>query len=157
MTLNVYDNVSSNLKQSDAIINHQQLYDINQLKNRLTENGLFITQQVGGLNNGELHLWLNIEPVSFSNWSLRKATKELQEAGFEIEVAIDDINLMRFYDIKALFYYLRSLNSEIPTFSVKKDYHQLEKMNHIIQGKGYLDLTRHRFLIISKKMTEIEK
>lgn len=157
MTLNVYDNVSSNLKQSDAIINHQQLYDINQLKNRLTENGLFITQQVGGLNNGELHLWLNIEPVSFSNWSLRKATKELQEAGFEIEVAIDDINLMRFYDIKALFYYLRSLNSEIPTFSVKKDYHQLEKMNHIIQEKGYLDLTCHRFLIISKKMTEIEK
>ena len=50
----------------------------------MKDNGYFITQQVGGLNDIELNTFLETEDFQFQDWNLTKATKELLDAGFEI-------------------------------------------------------------------------
>ncbi len=140
--------------QFDIVINRHEPFDACEVARLLNDGGVFITQQVGGLNECELNLWLNAEPCEFSNWSLRTAVNELREAGFHIEVAKDDISLTRFYDIGAIVYYLKVINQQVPNFSVEKYYDRLEIIHRLIHEKGYVDITRHRFLIVAKKETD---
>lgn len=137
--------------QFDIVLNRHESFDAQEVVRLLKDDGVFITQQVGGLNDCELNLWLNAEPCQFSNWSLRTAVNECREAGLHIEVAKDDTSFTRFYDIGAIVYYLKVLNWQVPNFSVEKYYDRLEIIHRLIHEKGYVDITRHRFLIVAKK------
>lgn len=135
----------------DLILNRHESFEAAEVARLLKNDGYFITQQVGGLNDCELNVWLCAQPSEYSNWSLRQAIKQLKEAGLTIIEAKDDITRTRFYDLGAIVYYLKVISWQIPDFTVEKYYPRLEALYHLIQEKGYVDLTKHRFLIIAKK------
>jgi len=98
------------------------------VKRVLKQNGYFITQQVGGKN-----------------------CIELKEVGLKIIEKYEDFPKLRFYDVDAIIYYLKTVPWQIPDFSVDKYYNSLKKVHNKIQERGFIDIKEHRFMIFARK------
>ena len=96
--------------QFDLIINQHESYAASEVNRILSPNGIFLTQQVGGLDcavlNEQFGSPLNSE---FASWSLEAAYSELEENGFTILDAKEEFPFQRFYDIGAIVYYLKAI------------------------------------------------
>lgn len=96
--------------QFDFIINQHESYAASEVKRILSPNGVFLTQQVGGLDcavlNEQFGSPLNSE---FASWSLEAACSELEENEFTILDAKEEFPFQRFYDIGAIVYYLKAI------------------------------------------------
>ncbi|MFE1245298.1 class I SAM-dependent methyltransferase [Fictibacillus sp. NPDC058756] len=138
--------------QFDLIINKHESYSPSEVRRVLTDDGIFVTQQVGGSDYVDINYALGA-PVNdeFSHWELAYAEKELRENGFEILEAKEEFPIQRFYDIGALLYYLKAIPWQVPDFKSENYIAQLYKIHEIIQLKGYFDVKQHRFLLKAKK------
>ena len=58
---------------------------------------------------------------------------------------------VKFYDVGAFVWFAHVIEWEFPGFSVDKCFEQLLKMQRVIEAKGVLEGTAHRFLIVAKK------
>ncbi|HDR3658431.1 TPA: class I SAM-dependent methyltransferase [Bacillus cereus] len=112
--------------QFDFIINQHESYAASEVKRILSPHGVFLTQQVGGLE---------------------AACSELEENGFTILDAKEEFPFQRFYDIGAIVYYLKAIPWQIPDFTVERYYKELYRIHEIILQKGYFDVKQHRFII----------
>ncbi|PEM50274.1 class I SAM-dependent methyltransferase [Bacillus wiedmannii] len=134
--------------QFNLIINQHESYAASEVKRILSPNGIFFTQQVGGLDCAELNdqfgTPLNSE---FASWSLEAACCELKENGFTILEEKEEFPFQRFYDIGAIVYYLKAIPWQIPDFTVEGYYEELYRIHEIILQKGYFDVKQHRFMI----------
>ncbi|MGR6000367.1 class I SAM-dependent methyltransferase [Bacillus cereus] len=134
--------------QFDFIINQHESYAASEIKRILSPHGVFLTQQVGGLDcavlNEQFGSPLNSE---FASWSLEAACSELEENGFTILDAKEEFPFQRFYDIGAIVYYLKAIPWQIPDFTVERYYKELYRIHEIILQKGYFDVKQHRFMI----------
>lgn len=135
----------------DLIINRHESYSPNEVKRILKENGTFITQQVGGLNDKEINELLDAPKSSFEHWDLQFAVRELKDAGFTIIDQKEDLVKTRFYDIGAIVYYLKAIPWQVHNFTVAKYHEKLRKIHRMIEKESFIDFTCHRFLIIAKK------
>ncbi|MGE7894036.1 class I SAM-dependent methyltransferase [Bacillus cereus] len=134
--------------QFDFIINQHESYAASEVKRILSPHGVFLTQQVGGLDcavlNEQFGSPLNSE---FASWSLEAACSELEENGFTILDAKEEFPFQHFYDIGAIVYYLKAIPWQIPDFTVERYYKELYRIHEIILQKGYFDVKQHRFII----------
>ncbi len=125
--------------QFDFIINQHESYAASEVKRILSPHGVFLTQQVGGLDcavlNEQFGSPLNSEFVS---WSLEAACSELEENGFTILDAKEEFPFQRFYDIGAIVYYLKAIPWQIPDFTVERYYKELYRIHEIILQKDIL-------------------
>lgn len=135
----------------DLIINRHEAFIPTELKRIIKEDGVFITQQVGGKNDEDLNQLFETNQSEYHDWGLQVALDGLEEAGFTILDKKENITKTRFYDIGAIIYYLKAIPWQIPDFSISKYQTQLIKIHNMIMDKGYLDITCHRFFIIAKK------
>ncbi len=71
--------------QFDLIMNQHESYTASEVNRILSPNGIFLTQQVGGLDCSELNEQFNT-PLNneFASWSLEAACIELKQNGFTI-------------------------------------------------------------------------
>ncbi len=136
----------------DLVINRHESYSPIEVKRIIKDKGIFITQQVGGLNDQELNEYLKAEKSEYYDWNLKKATDELISHGFNIIQHKEDITKTRFYDIGAICYYLKAIPWQIPNFSIQKYQNELINIHNFIEKEGYIDITCHRFLIIAQKL-----
>ena len=83
---------------------------------------------------------------AFASWSLEAACNELQENGFTILEAKEELPFQRFYDIGAIVYYLKAIPWQISDFTVEGI-----MRNYIVYMKSsckrYFDVKQHRFII----------
>lgn len=135
----------------DLIINRHESFSSKEVNRILKNDGIFITQQVGGLNDYDLITALGEKPTNFVDWSLDRAKTDLENHGFKIIKSKDCITKTRFYDIGAIVYYLKCIPWIIEDFNVDKYYNKLRKIYELIEKVGYIDFICHRFLIIAKK------
>jgi 2-polyprenyl-3-methyl-5-hydroxy-6-metoxy-1,4-benzoquinol methylase len=56
----------------DVIINRHGAYEINDIKRTLKNNGIFITQQVGGLNGIDINMAFGTKTTDYAEWCLIK-------------------------------------------------------------------------------------
>ena len=72
-------------EQFDFIMNQHESYSASEVNRILSPNGIFLTQQVGGLDCAELNEQFNA-PLNneFASWSLETACSKLKENGFTI-------------------------------------------------------------------------
>ncbi|QIE37516.1 class I SAM-dependent methyltransferase [Bacillus tropicus] len=135
-------------EQFDLIINQHESYAASEVKRILSPNGVFLTQQVGGLDcavlNEQFGSPLNSE---FASWSLEAACSKLKENGFTILEAKEEFPFQCFYDVGAIVYYLKAIPWQIPDFTVERYYEELYHIHEIILQKGYFDVKQHRFII----------
>ncbi|MED3035923.1 SAM-dependent methyltransferase [Bacillus thuringiensis] len=135
-------------EQFDLIVNQHESYAASEVYRTLSPNGVFLTQQVGGLDCAKLNEQFG-SPLNseFANWSLKAACSELEENGFTILDAKEEFPFQRFYDIGAIVYYLKAIPWQIPDFTVERYYEELYRIHEIILQKGYFDVKQHRFII----------
>ena len=135
----------------DIIINRHGSYIIDEIKRTLVKDGVFITQQVGGLNGIDINMALETRTMDYVEWGLIQNIDNFKNAGLEILDYEENTGKMKFKDIGALVYYLKCIPWQVKDFSIDKYYTKLETINNIIQEKGYIDFIMHRFYIIVKK------
>lgn len=143
--------------QFDLIICRHGSYVPQELQRILKPRHQFITQQVGGETNKELHTLLNAPPYPFADWTLQRAVNELEQAGFQILEQREAFSLTRYYDIGALVYYLKAIPWQISDFSVEKYSDRLLALHEQIQQQGTIEAHFHQFFIIAQKDKQGER
>jgi len=135
----------------DLVINRHESYDCEELLRIMKPRGVFVTQQVGGMNFFELNEYLRAETSRYEFWNKRYAVDELLLKGFIVEVQKEDFVKTRFYDVGAVVYCLKAIPWQVEEFSIEVYYDRLERIQEIISSIGYIELTCHRLLIVAKK------
>ena len=136
----------------DLVINRHDSFDASDVFRVLKPGGVFITQQVGGLDNLELNQILE-ENLTFPHiqTSLASDLIGLYEAGFRVERAEKAAIPSIFRDIGAVVYYLKAISWQVPGFSPETHAQGLIKIHNIIERQGQFVATAHRYFIIAKK------
>lgn len=136
----------------DMIINRHGAFHAKELYRLLKKDGIFITQQVGDDNDRDLvdMVLPNIEKP-FAHLNLKDQKKEFEHAGFHIIEEGEAYRPMKFYDVGAFVWFAHIIEWEFTDFSVDKCFDHLLKLQDIIEEKGYIEGTTHRYLIVAKK------
>ncbi|MBC8589032.1 class I SAM-dependent methyltransferase [Paratissierella segnis] len=145
------EELAFNNETFELILNKHESYSPKEVRRILKNKGIFITQQVGGLNDKELNEILGASEFEFIDWNLKVAIAELEEIGLNIFEQREDLVKTRFYDIGAIVYYLKAIPWQVPDFAIEKYFDKLLKIHDMIEKLGYIDFTCHRFFIIASK------
>lgn len=138
--------------QFDLVINRHESYAPAEVHRILKPGGIFITQQVGGLDNLELNQALEDElSFPFFNWSLAEALNGLYESDFYILKAEKAALRTSFRDIGAIVYYLKAVPWQVPDFNPQTHRERLLLLHNMIERQGEFITTANRFLIIAQK------
>lgn len=136
----------------DLIMNRHGSFDAGELHRLLKKDGIFITQQVGGDNERDLvEMVLPGTEKPFPHLNLREQKKVFEDAGFHIIRGEEAYRPIKFYDIGAFVWFAHIIEWEFPDFSVDKCFERLLKMQEIVEEKGEVEGTIHRYLIVAKK------
>lgn len=138
-------------QQFDLVINRHESFSAGEVRRIIEKNGVFLTQQVGGLDCKEINDWLGV-PLNheYENWNLATALEEIENNRFEILYSQEEFPIQRFYDVGALVYYLKAIPWQVPDFSTEFYLEKLYAIHQHIQSKGYFDVKQHRFIIKAK-------
>lgn len=136
----------------DVILNRHESYDPNEVFRILKPGGVFLTQQVGGLNSLDLSTWLlNGKQEGDDTWSMVKAKSALEKVGFKVTYSEESFPKLRFFDVATFVHFAKIIEWEFPGFSVSKHYEKLEALQERLDEVGYFELTEHRFLLKCEK------
>ena len=139
-------------EEFDLVINRHGEFNPKEIHRILKSGGLFITQQVGEDNDRELvNLLLPGEPKPFSGLNLKDQSRSFQNAGFDILEREEAFCPIRFFDVGALVWFARIIEWEFPGFSVERCYNELLQAQRLLDTKGSIEGTIHRYLIVAKK------
>lgn len=135
----------------DVVINRHEDYDVKEVKRVLKDNGIFITQQVGGKNNEELSKFLipNFKSECF-DFELNTEVKKIINLNFDILYENEYFPCLKFFDVGAIVYLAKIIEWEFPNFSVEQNFSQLCKLHDKILKQGYVESLEHRFIIVAK-------
>lgn len=136
----------------DMLINRHGDYSAREYFRVLRPGWLFITQQVGAMNDRELVdlLCPGVSAQFAGNW-LESAVAEFAQAGFAVERGDECFRPIRFFDVGALVWFARIIEWEFVGFSVDKNFEQLCRAQSILEEKGSVDGRCHRFLLVARK------
>lgn len=137
----------------NVITNRHGSYIASEVKRMLDDKGYFITQQVGANNDSELIQLLvpEVKEIAFPKQHLSIKVKELEACGFEILEQDEVFRPIRFYDVGALVWFAKIIEWEFKGFSVKSHLDNLYRAQEILEEKGFIEGTIHRFYIVAKK------
>lgn len=134
------------------IINRHESYDVPEVYRILQPGGIFLTQQVGPLDNMGINDFLEAPPVAVPNkWSLDSEVEKLEQAGMRVTRAAEEFLDSVFDDIGVLVFYLKVITWQIPDFSVEKYRDRLLRLHRDMATKGPFRSQAHRFIIEAEK------
>lgn len=141
----------------DLVINRHGRFDARELFRVLRPGGVFVTQQVGARNDRELvDLLLPGLPLPFPGQTLQNVRRAFRRAGFLILDGQEAFLPIRFYDVGALVWFARVIEWEFPGFEVRRCLPGLEKAQRILEDRGCVEGTMHRFWLAAQKTKECE-
>lgn len=136
----------------DLVINRHGAFHVNELFRILKPGGIFITQQVGAENDRELvDLLLPNTELPYPEQYLKKVSKKFVNTGFEILHSQEAFSKIKFYDVGALVWFARIIEWEFPGFSVESCFDNLCKAQQILDEKGAIEASTHRYLLVALK------
>jgi len=136
----------------DLVINRHGSFNADEIYRVLKPDGYFITQQVGAENDRELvEMLLGNIPLPFPDMYLAAVQKRFEAAGFTILRGEEAFCPIKFWDVGALVWFARIIQWEFPNFSVASCLPRLYKAQEILEEKGVIEGTTHRFMLTAKK------
>ena len=137
----------------DMVINRHGEYAPAEIARVLKPGGLFITQQVGADNDRELVELLleNPPPLPFPLQRLEIAARRFEQGGFTVLEGQEAHRPIRFWDVGALTWFARIIEWEFPGFSVNSCLDRLFSAQAILEERGVIEGTCHRFLLVARK------
>lgn len=143
-------NVPSNY--FDIVICRHESYNEIEVKRVLKSNGIFITQQVGAYNNKDLATFFDENRIDpYPMMTLDKTIERLENAGFSILYKDEYYPKLKFFDLGALVYFAKIIEWEFSDFSVERHFDKLLYLQELLNKKGYIESTEHRFIVVAKK------
>ena len=134
----------------DLVLNRHGAFNVSELARILTSCGVFLTQQVDGLNWFDLMREFGAKPKWPWN-NLKHVSKSLKDNGFAIKTGKEYEGKVVFKDIGALIYVLKATPWTVDDFSVEKYSTTLKRLNQIVQKNGKLEYFGKNFLIQAVK------
>ena len=136
----------------DMVLNRHGDFNAEEIYRVLKPGGIFITQQVGAENDRELvELLCGEIPMPFPDQYLKIISGKFAEAGFAILREEEAFRPIRFFDVGALVWFARIIQWEFPDFSVDTHLENLRTAQKILEDRGSVDGTIHRFLLVAQK------
>ena len=136
----------------DMVINRHGDFNAAEIYRVLKPGGLFITQQVGAENDRELvKLLCGETEMPFPEQHLEVTARKFREAGFAILRGEEYFGPIRFFDVGALVWFARIIQWEFPDFSVDTHLANLLNAQQVLEEKGSIDGSIHRFLLVAQK------
>lgn len=136
----------------DIIINRHGDFNAKELYRLLKKDGIFITEQVGGDNDRDLvEMVLPNTQKPFPHLNLKEQKTVFEDAGFHILEAEEAYRPIKFYDVGAFVWFARIIEWEFLNFSVDRCFQCLLEMQKMIEDKGAVEGTIHRYLIVARK------
>ena len=136
----------------DMVIDRHGDFNPQQIHRVLKAGGLFITQQVGAENDRELvALLCGDTPIPFPEQHLHIATQKFEDAGFQILRGEECFRPIRFFEVGALVWFARIISWEFPDFAVDTHLENLWNAQRILEEKGVIEGSIHRFLLVARK------
>ncbi len=136
----------------DVILNRHGAYNIPELWRCLKPGGVFLTQQVGADNDRELvELLLPGQEKPFPEQTAEKQARAFKDYGFTVIDAQEFHGPIRFFDVGALVWFARVIPWEFPGFSVEGCLDHLRSAQALLEERGELRGTTHRFLLLARK------
>ncbi len=146
------ENIPFEDESFDMIINRHGNFNAKELYRLLKKGGVFITQQVGEDNDRDLvEMVLPNTEKQFSHLNLKEQKKVFEDTGFHIIEANEAYRPIKFYDVGAFVWFARIIEWEFIDFSVDRCYERLLEMQKIIDDRGFVEGTIHRYLIVAMK------
>ncbi|UCC79365.1 MAG: class I SAM-dependent methyltransferase [Candidatus Zixiibacteriota bacterium] len=136
----------------DLIINRHESYSPRELNRILKTGGIFITQQVGDMDNIELNHFFDDSSRDKNDWCLAGAAGELEENGIKINYKKEEFIDSRFMDIGAVIYYLKVITWQIPGFKIEENPGKMKQLHQKIKRENGFSTRQHRFIIIGEKL-----
>jgi SAM-dependent methyltransferase len=137
----------------DIMINRHGSFDVPEIHRLLRSGGLYITQQVGEDNDRDLvKMVMPDVEKPYPGYRLDVQREIFEKNGFKIIKAEESFNPICFYDIGAFVWFARIIEWEFPGFSVDKYFNKLLEMQSLIEQKGKIEGTTHRYLIVAQKI-----
>ena len=134
----------------DLVLNRHGGPDIAGTYRVLTDNGKFLTQQVGGGNLVELMDFFGVEEKWPEN-TLKVVQRKMQAVGFHIERAEEWKGKAKFLDVGAVVYFLKAIPWIVDNFSVDSHLEYLRKLQEKLEREGRLEFTSAVFLVSAGK------
>jgi SAM-dependent methyltransferase len=136
----------------ELVVNRHEEFTAGEVFRVIKPGGVFITQQVGGMNTDELNQLLQKRihgEVTHPNptWSLANAKTQLKDAGFAIAEGLEATYPSFFFDVGAVVYFLKHAPWEMPDFDTKKYQEPLRELHLKIAREGRLAVTTSRFFV----------
>lgn len=137
----------------DLVLNRHGDYLPEEIARTLKPGGVFLTQQVGAENDRDLAALLldPLPPPPFPEQYLSIGRRRLENAGLEILAGQEAFRPIQFWDVGALVWFARIIEWEFPEFSVVNCQERLFQAQAILETKGVIEGTIHRYLLIAKK------
>ena len=133
------------------VINRHESYYPAEVFRILEPGGLLITQQVGAGHNQELNRLLGAPMTSGNTWDLAFATRQLEDAGFQVVDGREAFPETVFHDVGAVVYYLKAVPWQVSGFSVQRYRGRLEAIHRLIKAEGTLRVPGHLFFVEARK------
>lgn len=136
----------------DIIMNRHESYNLSEVLRTLKPGGVFITQQVGAMNNYKLsEFLLDIPHIPKIENTLEHNLHTAESLDFKILDKNEYYARLKFFDVGALVYYAKIIEWEFPNFSVSKHFDKLSQLDKILGFQGYIDTIEHRYLLVLMK------
>jgi SAM-dependent methyltransferase len=135
----------------DLVLNRHGAINPKEIYRILKKGGTFFTQQVTGSDDlQDLVKEFNAKR-KFSNINLGEYVKGLKNAGFKIILAKKYKGKLKFRDVGAIVYYLKSIPWIVERFSVNTHLSYLKKLQEKLNKNKKLEFDTARFMILAKK------
>ena len=136
----------------DMVFNRHGDFNAKEIYRVLKPGGMFITQQVGAENDRELvELLCGGTDMPFPEQYLELTSQKFQNAGFTILRGEEVHRPIRFFDVGALVWFARIIQWEFPDFSVDTHLENLLNAQKILEERGSIHGSIHRFLLVAQK------
>lgn len=136
----------------DLIINRHESFWLPEVKRILKSDGVFITQQVGEMNNRELSKFLlGVYPNNGDEGlNLDKVLLQVKDAKMHIFNQGEYFPKTYFYDIGAFVFYAKIIEWEFPGFSVERCFDKLLELQSKLEKDGYIATAEHRYFLAAQ-------
>ncbi|WP_107839413.1 hypothetical protein [Metasolibacillus meyeri] len=87
--------------------------------------------------------------AKYRNLNLSNTLLDFKKRDFEITFADEYFPYQKFFNMKALIYYIKVIEWEFPAFNVKENFVQLLNAYKELTVNGYILNYEHRFIIVA--------
>ncbi|RMI43216.1 class I SAM-dependent methyltransferase [Streptomyces triticirhizae] len=133
----------------ELVISRHTAYDPDELRRVLTDDGVFVTQQVGGLDLAEINAALGAPEHAYHDFCRNSASRELVDAGWTVDWSAEARVPERLPDIGALVLFLRITPWQVPDFDVARYDARLRALHRAMRAGRPLEVSCHRFALVA--------